>query len=151
MAPNGKYKPEEWKTILSPKEKGDLQKFLAFGLMMPYKFGAETKKGFEWLWKVTDCSEFVETGFRVIGYTVPDGSWKQFEKSYAVKNPDTGCVIFVWNRRMTRICHVGIFYDKNIVIHATGRPFNRVIAESYDRFKKRYGKRVTGVRHLILS
>jgi len=137
--------------FLNQEEKEELKDFLAWSLGKKYKLGAEIPKGKEWDWDRTDCSELVETAFRILGYKVPDGSWMQYELSFVNTQPDTGHLVFLRNRKHTKIGHVAIFYDKRLIVHARGRPYNKIVIQSFDSFKKEFGKRVTEIRYLDLS
>lgn len=92
----------------------------------PYKFGVEVDLH-DPNAAVFDCSELVEWCYAQVGITVPDGSQNQFEASLSTDNPQPGDVGFFKHPDAAATHHVGMIYDRNLVLEARGEPYNKVI------------------------
>lgn len=78
----------------------------------PYLYGGERKSG-------TDCSGFVQSVYRLCGYTLPRTAAKQWKavKRIAKSELEPGNLVFF--KSGGRINHVGIYVGNNLLIHAS--------------------------------
>ena len=100
----------------------------------PYLWGGMTNKGI-------DCSGFVQTVYRVHGYTMPRDAHDQFaalEQQVERENLEPGDLIYL-GVTPDKITHVGMFIGDNKVIHASGGA--TVVVQSLDSNDENYAPR----------
>ena len=131
----------------------------------PYRLGAEVKPGQLENARELDCSETTERLYvDYLGITLPDGAAAQRE--YCEKNGkqipypiskdlQTGDLVFLWDRAMTRIGHVMMVLGSMepwgwpMLIEARGRPYGMVCITSLDDVMAQFGTRFAGIYRLI--
>ena len=89
-------------------------------LGVKYEFGAEWTK-YEFIPESIDCSEMVEGIYTLHKLKMPDGSQNQFNFTVPVPAPRVGDLGFFGRGRSdNQIYHVGMVFDKTVVIEARG-------------------------------
>ena len=82
----------------------------------PYQWGGKSPFGI-------DCSGFVQMVFKISGYSLPRDASQQIKIGKPVKNIEeskAGDLAFFHNKE-NKIVHVGIIFDEEKIIHASGQ------------------------------
>ena len=115
--------------------------------------------------KSWDCSELVQYAFKLfMNIVIPDGSFNQYEfcKTYGYEiyyplNKDVQPLdlIFLWDRDMRQISHVGIVFGEMtpvggvMLIEARGKPFSSVMFTPLDKMMIEFNKRFAGIFRIV--
>ena len=112
----------------------------------PYQWGGRSPFGI-------DCSGFVQTVFKMNGYTLPRDAGDQFTagKEVAIDDAQPGDLAFFYNDKKV-VTHVGIVLGEQKIIHASGKVrIDHLNAEGILNVEtKIYTHLLTGVRRIIL-
>ena len=130
-----------------------------------YLLGVENDGKLTSLLKQWDCSEMVQYAFKLfMNIIIPDGSFNQYEfcKTYGheiyyplTKDVQPLDLIFLWDRDMRQISHVGIVFGEMIpvggvmLIEARGKPFSSVMFTPLDKMMVEFDKRFAGIFRII--
>lgn len=112
----------------------------------PYLWGGKTLFG-------TDCSGFVQTVYKLLGYKIKRDAYQQAEHGIEVKDINqikTGDLVFFENDNQ-RITHVGMVLEENKIIHAHGEVRIDVVDEKgiFNLTKKKYSHKFSKIRRII--
>jgi gamma-D-glutamyl-L-lysine dipeptidyl-peptidase len=89
---------------------------LASGMLdFPYLWGGRNTFGL-------DCSGLVQAVYKICGVNLPRDAWQQEQvgKSISLNDADTADLAFFKDEN-DKVVHVGIVYNKNYILHASGK------------------------------
>jgi hypothetical protein len=114
--------------------------------------------------KAWDCSELVQYAFKLyMNIIIPDGSFNQYEFCknngqeiyYPLSKPQPLDLIFLWDRDLRTISHVGIIFGEMLpvggvmLIEARGKPFSSVMFTPLDKMMVEFDKRFAGIFRIV--
>ncbi|MEL6535162.1 MAG: C40 family peptidase [Bacteroidota bacterium] len=123
LSPNELFQMEEQlafngdsKSLSQRRDVEFLKQMATRYLGAPYLWGGKSPFGI-------DCSGFTQMVFKLTGYNLHRDSYQQAEQGLAVDNfsdIEVGDLVF-FTKNGLKISHVGITFNKNQIIHASGR------------------------------